>query len=277
MKKKIIYISFPIITIACIAFALFSFTKKPNEFVTLEERVRAVYDFKVTGMANEHQFAYDEMLSAADIAVIARSADGLSEKNSVVREAYNEADGTAYVQRYFSVRQAEILTDIKNETADNKLISVDQECAKLSPDKYVAYDGCYPMIKGDVYALFMLKNKELDAVYVPLCTDNGLLNLSYLKLNRRVDLAAMTAVDMFETDFPQELKEAYLKSKHPGNLLPEETLIPVFEDNVYPWHSVEVTTPYTEEGMEITVEYTEADGILYFRSEGFPGYYDPNE
>lgn len=270
MKKKC-FMVVPLVAVFCIAAGLFFANKIDKEYTSMAERVGKEYNYTVVAMASELQFTYTSMVNAADTIVIAQVADQLTEDNSVITQKYREKNKSTYVSDFYSVRQVEPLKTVKGN-ADNLLIQ--QECAKLTTDKVVTYDACYPMIKGDVYALFTVKQEETNNINVPFSTDNGILNLSYLKLNRRADLAAMTAVDLFETGFPKELETAFLKSRHPGNLVDEDILIPIFEDNAYRWNSVVVTTPYTENGMELSVEYTMVDGVYYFRTNGYPGYYD---
>lgn len=270
MKKNII-IAIALTAVLGISAVLLYVDNSEKNYTSMAERVAEEYECTVTAMASELQLTYISMVNAADTIVIAQASDQLTAENSVITQKYREKNNSTYVSDFYSVRQVEPLKTIRGD-ANNLLIQ--QECAKLTTDKVVAYDGCYPLVKGDVYALFAVRQEETDNINVPFSTDNGILNLSYLKLNRRADLAAMTAVDLFETEFPKELETAFLKSRHPGNLVDEDILIPIFEDNAYRWNSVVVTTPYTENGMELSVEYTMVDGVYYFRTNGYPGYYD---
>ncbi len=266
-KKKLIIVIAALLVCACGISAALILTREEN-YTTLAERAQAVYDYQKVGLVDYIPQFYVTLEMNADIITIARSSDQLTEENSVVKGDYH------------SLRQVEILEEFKGYSEG---ILVQQECAVLPDGKIKAIDTCIPMIEGDVYAMFLYEKIDLtygsthrENIYRPLCEDEGLLNLSYLKLNRRADLAAMVAIDLFGSgsELPADIKDAYLKSLHPGNRVAEEILTPIFIDNIYEWNSITVTTPHTHKGMEALVEYTIVDGVYYFRTEGYPTYYD---
>ncbi len=267
MKKKLIIVIAALLVCACGISAALILTHEEN-YTTLEERAKAVYDYRTFGGKDYLQHYYESMKERADIIAIARSADQLTEENSVA--------GRSGWGALYSLRQVEILEAIKG---DSEGILVNQTCAIRDDGKIESECPCIPMIEGDVYALFLYKWINIaygatprENVYAPLSEDNGLLNLSYLKLNRRADLAAMVAIDLFGSgsELPADVKDAYLKSR--------EVCFwgynPVFTENEYEWTSITVTTPHTHKGMEALVEYTIVDGVYYFRAAGFSSYYD---
>ena len=183
MKKKIIIVTALLLISVCGLSVVLSLTDTPEgKYTTMEERVKKEYDYTIAGMADDLQFNYLTMTKYADTIVIARTADHLTAENSVVTQEYREENRASYVKAFSSVRQVDVLATVKGDP-DGLLVR--QECAKLPTGSVLTYEGCYPMIKGDVYALFLSKQDGADNIGLPLSTDNGLLNLSYLKLNRR--------------------------------------------------------------------------------------------
>ncbi len=274
MKKKLIIVIAALLVCACGISAALILSAPEENYTSMKERVEAVYDFRHTSHLELAQYKYENITNTAEVIAIARASDPLTRENSAITEAYNERNkkDKIYIEDCYSVRQTEILENIKG---DVDYILVHQYCGMLPNGKVEGDDPCFPMIEDDVYALFLRKKEYTDSIYLPIAVDNGLLNLSYLKLNAHTELAAMLAADRYGSELPQEIREAFLKSKHPRSRLLDSVYNAVFVDEKYTWNTLYLSTPYTIEGMEIPLEYIIIDEEYFFRIDrSYLGYYN---
>ena len=246
------------LTVVAVTGVLLTLPKNPTgEYTTMAARLEAEYDFSDMdsgGIVNQI-YSFDTLEEMSSVILIARAADSLTPENAIEVPK-------RYTYDVLSTRKLEVLQVLKGEFDESCVFA--EPCA-MDENGMVSMDK-YPLVKGDVYLLFM-RSGSVDELKLEL----EAINLSWLRLtgNSRVVL------EYFENDLPDKLREAYENRRYPDKL-PQSTRDAVFVNNEYPWQKYTLTTPYTLPGMEITVEHTEAEGVHYFRTDGRTGYYDGN-
>lgn len=244
------------LTVAAVAGTLLTLPENlTGEYTTMAARVEAEYDFSaiISGGNIGYMRNFETLEALSSVILIARAADSLAPENAIEVPK-------RYTYDVLSTRKLDVLQVLKGEFDENCVFA--EPCA-MDENGMVAM-GKYPLVKGDVYLLFLYSGAVEE-----LKLELKAINLSWLRLED--DTRAVWKY--FKRDLPDELQWMYEHLAH-ASRLPQSTRDAVFVNNEYPWQKYALTTPYTLPGMEIPVEHTEVEGVHYFRIDGKPAYYD---
>lgn len=221
-----------------------------------EDRYSNLY---VTGMADYVQFSYEELWERAHTIAVITPLDELSVENS-----YGISDSGDCFYNAHSIRAVQALTFYKNSKGYSENFEVVEVCAMLDDGSVVGMENCYPMYKGETYLVFLGDSGW--GYPIVLSADNGKFDLTNLRLNlsSRQPLLAKAMMDMELLSMARSADEALSYFGEAVYLTDNRSNDYEFLSAAYEWETMLLSSSYTAENMELSIEYAKTDtGYLY--------------
>lgn len=264
-KKKSLKIVFVAIAVIIIITALYLvFIYKNNDsgidIASMEEFMESKYNILINSGPHIDLavFNYEILWKEADVIVLVKAID---DKNLAPGELF-EKENIGEFDKHFKTRKADIVKVYKGSLSPGEEIDI-LEMNLLSEDgRLLAWWDCYPMQKENFYVFFLREHDAEDGTYLPVGINQGKIDLTYLKLNYRKDIAFMVIADLFNEKMPENISQSFVSSK-PVDVVKYVEIEKKLEN--ISWKAIVLGSGYEIKGMELVLYYIEEDDGWYFK------------
>ena len=176
-------------------------------YKTMDEMMAAIYpDTHITSMCAERAiYQYNAQLwRAAETVALVTPIDELTSINSF------QAGGR---QSWYSKRQVEVIEFFKNANQYGSEFVMAEQCGLTDEGTLVRERFCYPMQTGDYYLVFLAPAQAYVDYPVVLGLYDGKIDLSNMRLNIQMPTATKAALDLLDTNTPEDAAQAFVKSE----------------------------------------------------------------